>query len=192
MRKFNRICVYCGASNRINISYKKLAFSLGALLGSRSIALVYGGGNVGLMKEVADGALSVGGTVLGVIPRKLRDLELAHPDISELFVTESMHERKMLMAQLADAFIALPGGWGTLEELAEAATWTQLNYHEKPVGLLNHNEYFDHLLKWLSHAQQEGFISPIFSDLLMTDQDPNSLLQKLSTVELARLEQSLS
>ena len=139
--KLQSIAVYCGARSGHDSIYEKEAYKLGAVLADRSITLVYGGGNVGLMKQVADGCLAHGGSVIGVIPKMLADLELAHPNIQKLYLTQSMQERKMMMAQLADGFIAMPGGFGTMEEMFEVLTPTQLNYHNKPVGLLNIQGY---------------------------------------------------
>jgi uncharacterized protein (TIGR00730 family) len=189
MRAFRRICVYCGSSNNVAPHYKAAAFEVGAELARRGIGVVYGGGRVGLMGQVAEGALSEGGEVYGVIPAKLQALELGHIDLTELFVVDSMHARKMMMAQLSDAFIALPGGFGTLEELAEATTWTQLNYHIKPVGLLNLGGYYDPLLAWISHAHQEGFIRDLHAGLISTEDNIEGLLDALATAEIPLLKQ---
>ena len=143
------------------------------------------------MKCVADGALKENGTIIGVIPRKLQELELIHPNLSETYITESMQERKLLIAQLADAFIALPGGFGTLEELAEVTTLTQLNYHDKPVGLLNINGYFNLLIKWLEHAAQENFIHKSHQHLISISDDPNEMLQLLKDKQHPKLELQL-
>ena len=171
--------------------YRKKAEEMGTLLAEQGKTLVYGGGNVGLMKSVADAALAKGGKVIGVIPRRLRELELAHPGLSECYVTESMHERKLLMNKLSDGFIALPGGWGTLEEISEAVTWTQLNYQEKPTGILNTKKYYDPLLDWLKQASHEGFISKEHIDLLVVETDPKRLLERMAKTVYPRLEQHL-
>lgn len=187
MRSFRRICVYCGSSNNVRPAYKEAAFAVGATLARRGIGVVYGGGRVGLMGKVAEGALSEGGEVYGVIPASLEALELGHIDLTELFVVDSMHARKMMMAQLSDAFIALPGGFGTLEELAEATTWTQLNFHLKPVGVLNLDGYYDPLLAWIRHANSEAFIRDAHRDLISTADTIEDLLDQLATAEIPDL-----
>lgn len=172
----HRICVFCGASAGRGDGYRELAQAVGAELAERGIGLVYGGGRVGLMGAVADAALAAGGEVIGVIPRRLVDRELAHPGLTELRVVESLHERKATMAELADGFIALPGGLGTLEELSEVASWAQLELHTKPIGLLGPDEYWAPLLTWLDHAVEEGFISPSHRVLLQRDADLATLV----------------
>lgn len=157
------------------------------MLAERGIGLVYGGGSVGLMNEVAEAALAGGGEVIGVIPEKLRALELGKADCTELRVVPDMHARKKAMADLADAFVALPGGYGTLEELFEAVTWTQLGYHAKPVGLLDVEGYYTQLVAFLDHVRDEGFLRPRESLLQVAD-TPEGLLQVLGTVELPSLE----
>lgn len=184
MRTLSRVCVYCGSSNAVDPLYFELARAMGRALVAQDCALVYGGGNVGLMGAIADAVLEAGGRVYGVIPRKLMDKELAHPGCTELFVTTSMSERKLLMAQLSDAVVAMPGGIGTLEELFEALSWTQLAYHDLPVGMLNADGYYDHLRAFLAHAAQVGFIRPVHADLLEWDTDPTALLDKLSRTAL--------
>jgi uncharacterized protein (TIGR00730 family) len=161
-----RICIFCGASPGKGTRYVDLARSVGAGLASRGIGIVYGGGRVGLMGAVADAALDAGGEVLGVIPRNLVDRELAHPRLTELFVVSTLHERKARMSELADGFIALPGGLGTLEELAEVVSWAQLELHSKPIGLLGVDGYWSSLLAWLDHAVSEEFIAPRHRDLV--------------------------
>ncbi len=190
-RNFQRICVYCGSSQGTSDKYLETARAVGRALAERGIALVYGGGRVGLMGAAADAALEAGGTVHGVIPEKLRDLEVAHEGITELVVTSTMHERKTRMAELADAFIALPGGWGTLEEIFEVTTWTQLQYHDKPVGMLNAHGYYDHLVAFLDHAKGEGFIRPQHAGLINVSDDLDQLLDMLATCELPELKQSV-
>lgn len=187
MRQFRRICVYCGSSDRTDPAYREAAYEVGALLASRRIGVVYGGGRVGLMGAVADGALEAGGEVFGVIPEKLQALELSHKDLTELFVVDSMHARKSIMAHLSDAFIALPGGWGTLEEVFEVTTWTQLNYHRKPVGLLNIRGYYDSLLTFIDHAVSTGFIREGHRGLLQHANEPAGLLAALATAEIPEL-----
>lgn len=191
MRHFRRICVYCGSSNDVPEVYQQAAAEVGHTLAARGIGVVYGGGKVGLMGIVADAALAAGGEVIGVIPDKLQALEVGHNHLTELFVVDSMHARKMMMAQLSDGFIALPGGWGTLEELCEVTTWAQLNYHHKPVGLLNVAGYYDGLLKFLDHASHEGFIRPIHRNLLVTSDGVTSLLEQLAAAEIPDLKRWL-
>ena len=189
MRTFRRVCVYCGSSNTVDEQYRRAARATGKLLAERGVGVVYGGGQVGLMGEVADAALAAGGEVFGVIPDKLHALELGHPGCTELFVVDSMHTRKMMMAQLSDAFIALPGGFGTMEEIFEATTWTQLNFHKKPVGLLNTAGYYDHLLAWLLHARAEGFIKEVHRELLTVHADPEVLIDALCRATIPELDQ---
>ena len=145
----------------------------------RGLDLVYGGGRIGLMGVLADTVLDAGGRVYGVIPEKLVALELGHEGCTELFVVDGMHARKMMMAQLSGAFVALPGGWGTLEELFEAITWRQLGYHRKPVGLLDVNGYYEELLAWTRRARAEGFIRPGDEALVTADTDPARLLDRM-------------
>lgn len=186
MRTFRRICVYCGSSPG-GPKYVEAAKGLGTFLAERGIGVVYGGGRVGLMGVLADAALAAGGQVFGVIPEKLRALELGHEGLTELFVTDSMHARKLVMAQLSDAFVAMPGGYGTLEELFEVTTWTQLNYHDKPVGLLDVDGFFQPLLAYLKHAADEGFIRDVHRELIVHAPDPRGLLERLATVEVPHL-----
>ena len=160
--------------------YGDAAESFGRLLASQGIRLVYGGGRVGLMGRVADGCLAGGGEVFGVITRQLQDLEVGHTDIQELRVVETMHERKRTMLEAADATVALPGGWGTLEEIFEAVTWSQLQLHYKPAGLWNIDGYFDHLVSFLDHAHHQGFMRATGRDLLKVSGDPEALLELLS------------
>ncbi len=178
----HRIAVYCGSSNNVDQSYKTLAFTVGQQLAKRNMGVVYGGGNVGLMKAVADGALSENGEVIGVIPKSLEKLELAHPNLSRLFVTQGMHERKSLMAQLADGFIGLPGGYGTMEEVMEVITWSQINVHAKPIGLLNVKGFYDGIVHWVDHATKEGFIRPAHRSLLCAHSDLDTLLTQMEAV----------
>lgn len=187
MRNFRRICVFCGSSEGRDPMYLQAAGELGAFLARRRIGVVYGGGKVGLMGAVADGALAEGGEVIGVIPEKLKSLEVGHDGLSELFVVDSMHARKAMMAHLSDAFIALPGGWGTLEEVFEVTTWTQLNYHRKPVGLLNIAGYFDHLRNFIRHACDSGFIRPVHSNLMQVAATPDELLEALAGAEIPEI-----
>jgi uncharacterized protein (TIGR00730 family) len=158
MQRFKRICVFCGSNPGKDEAYLEVARSLGRTLADRGIAVVYGGAKVGLMGAVADAALAAGGEVLGVIPMRLMSREVAHDRLTELFVVESMHARKTMMAHLSDAFIALPGGWGTLEETFEITTWTQLGYHSKPIGMLNAKGYYERVKEFVDHAEREGFL----------------------------------
>src|SRR5262245_57540668 len=154
------VCVFCGSSMGTRPEYAAAARSLGAALAAKRLDLVYGAGNIGLMGVLADAALAGGGRVVGVIPRALVARELAHQGLSELHVVETMHQRKALMADKSDAFVALPGGYGTLDELFEILTWCQLGIHAKPIGLLNVDGFFEPLLGWIRHAAAEGFIRP--------------------------------
>jgi uncharacterized protein (TIGR00730 family) len=175
-----RICVFCGASPGRGVAFIELAASVGAGLARRGIGVVYGGGRVGLMGALADGALAAGGEVIGVIPRRLVDRELAHPGLTGLHVVGSLHERKAKMAELADGFIALPGGLGTLEELAEVASLAQLDLHDKPIGLLSIAGYWEPFLGWLDHATAEGFILSHHRRLIAIDNDLDALLARFA------------
>ncbi|MEY5014666.1 MAG: hypothetical protein RIS92_1024 [Verrucomicrobiota bacterium] len=175
-----RLCIYCGSSSGSNPKHRQAATDLGTLLASMGIGIVYGGGRVGLMGILADAALCAGGEVIGVIPHSLMERELGHPTLSELRVVASMHERKQLMADLSDGFIALPGGIGTLEELFETFTWLQLGFHAKPVSLLNSDGFFTHLLEFLQHASNSQFLHPTHHDLLIVDHDAPRLLERMS------------
>ena len=170
------ICVYCGSKSGADGKYVRTAETLGRAIALHGMRLVYGGGNVGLMGSLADAVLAGGGGVTGVIPAALRDRELAHTDLDELIVVEDMHERKATMAARADAFVALPGGYGTLEELFEAVAWVQLGFHQKPVSLLNSHGYFDHLLAFLDHAMDEELLRPPHRALLQIESDPLELI----------------
>ena len=186
-----KICIYCGSSNYADPKYQNLAFSIGQHFAKNNIGIVYGGGNIGLMGQVANGALQEGGQVFGVIPHHLKELELAHKGLTELYITQSMHERKALMAHLSDGFIALPGGYGTLEELIEVTTWSQLNYHDKPVGLLNVFGFYDHLLKWIGHAHQEKFIRGKHRQLIASSDTIEDLLEKMNNIEFINIKEVL-
>lgn len=171
-----RVCVYSGSSPGARSEYADAARALGRTLADRQMTLVYGGAHVGLMGAVADAALEAGGHVIGVIPQSLVDKEVAHRGLSDLRIVHSMHERKALMADLSDAFVALPGGWGTLEELFETVTWAQLGLHQKPCGLLNVSGYFDGLLSFVDHAVREGFLHPSHAQALLVADSPATLL----------------
>lgn len=175
----NRICVFCGASNGSKPEYRVAAERTGAVLADRGIGLVYGGGKVGLMGAVADAVLVRGGYVIGVIPRALVEKEVAHERLTDLRIVGSMHERKAMMAELSDAFVALPGGFGTIEEFVEVLTWSQLGLHAKPCGLLNVGGYYDPLLAFIDHAVKEGFVKAEHARLVVADTDPVRLLERL-------------
>jgi uncharacterized protein (TIGR00730 family) len=172
-----RICVFCGSRPGAGDAYVAAARSLGRTLAVRGLGVVYGGGNVGLMGELADAALAGGGEVIGVIPEALVQQEVAHTGLTELRVVRSMHERKAQMADLSDAFVALPGGMGTFEELFEILTWAQLGFHEKPSGLLDVGGYFAPLLELLDHAVSEGFVRPRHRALLLHAASADDLLE---------------
>lgn len=178
-----RLCVYCGSSHGTSPSYTVAARALGALLATRGIGLVYGGGRVGLMGEVAEGALAHGGEVIGVIPGFLEARELEHRGLTELHVVDTMHTRKAKMAELADAFVALPGGVGTMEELFEVWTWTQLGGQDKPVGLLDVDGFYGPLVTFLDHLVTTGFVRPEHRGILQVATTPEEILAKLSAWE---------
>jgi len=176
-----RLCVFCGASAGNDPAYARLAFEAGKLLASRGIGLVYGGGNVGLMGALADGALSMRGEVIGVIPHALEAKELAHKSATEMRVVQSMHERKQLMHDLSDGFVALPGGLGTFDELFETLTWAQLGFHRKPVGLVNSRGYYDPLRALLSRAVSDGFVGSTQARLLLVEETLEALLPRMES-----------
>ena len=173
------VCVYCGSRVGASPAFEAAARATGTLIGRNGWQLVYGGGRAGLMGAVADAALAAGGRVVGVIPQTLMDREHGHTGLSELHVVQTMHERKRLMAERSDAFVALPGGIGTLEELFEVWTWRQLGYHDKPVGLLNVEGYYDRLLAFVDDMVGAGFVMPPQRELLQVDASPPALLQRL-------------
>lgn len=180
MSRITRICVFCGSSSGARSTYATAAHELGTLLARSGIELVWGGGNVGLMGVVADAVLEAGGRAIGVIPAALAERELAYLEASELHVVRTMHERKALMADLSDAFVALPGGMGTLDELFEILTWSQLGIHAKPVGLLDVDGYFEPLLAFLDRARDEGFVSPHHRGMLRVDTSAAGLIESLA------------
>ena len=175
-----RICVFCGSNHGINSLYRHTAEELGQLFAERGHGLVYGGGGVGLMGVVADAVLAGGGEVIGVIPEVLATKELAHPNVTAMHVVPGMHARKARMVELADAFITMPGGYGTFDELFEVITWAQLGLHHKPIGLLNVAGYFDALVGFIDHAVAEGFIKPVHRQLIVTAEQPAALLEALT------------
>ncbi len=176
-----RVCVFLGSNPGTNPNYLAATRALGAEIARRGLTTVYGGSNVGLMGQLADSALAAGGQVIGIIPEVLRDKELAHHGLTSLKVVSSMHERKALMAELADGFIALPGGLGTLEELCEVLTWAQLGFHKKPCGLLDVGGYYAPLCAFLDHAVAEGFIMAAHRGMLLSNADPAALLDGFAT-----------
>jgi len=176
------LCVYCGANAGITPQYAESARALARVLVSENISLVYGGGNVGLMGVIADEVLRLGGEVTGVIPTALVEREVGHTGLTRQFVVKDMHERKAMMASLADAFIAMPGGYGTLEELFEMLTWAQLGIHAKPIGLLNVDHFYDGLLAFVNNGREQGFIRPQHALFLNADADPAALVQRLKSL----------
>ncbi len=178
------ICVYCGSRSGADPAYAAAARAVGREIGARGWRLVYGGGRAGLMGTVADAAIAAGATVIGVIPQALMAREHGHRGLDELIVVETMHERKRLMAEHSNAFVALPGGIGTLEELFEAWTWLQLGYHAKPVGVLNAAGYYDGLLTFLGHAVAHGFMTQAQRDLLRVEAEAGALLDRLAALAL--------
>lgn len=174
-----RICVFCGSRPGVRPAYRAAAEALGALFAERGIELVYGGGNVGLMGIVADACLAAGGRVVGVIPRALLEWEVGHEGLTRLEVVDSMHTRKARMAELADGFIALPGGLGTFEELFEILTWAQLGFHSKPVGLLNVDAYYQPLVQMMERGVAEGFMKAENRGLLLVEDNAQALLRTM-------------
>jgi len=172
------VCVFCGSSSGNDRRYEEAARDTGCALARAGVRLVYGGGRVGLMGVTADAVLSAGGQVTGVIPRALFEREIAHSGVADMRVVESMHERKELMATLSDGFIALPGGAGTLEEIFEQWTWSQLGIHAKPCGFLNVNGYFSPLLEMIGRMVEEGFLARSFASMLAIETDPDKLLHR--------------
>jgi len=180
-----KICVFCGSSTGFSPVFAEMAKNFGTLLAKNSITLVYGGGNVGLMGILADAVMDHEGEVIGVIPDFLLKREVGHRGISKLEIVDSMHQRKKRMADLADAFIALPGGWGTLEELAEVLTWRQLHLINQPVGVLNLNNFFGPLIEQMRHMAEHGFLKPDFMKLLHIEESGEKLLHAISKQQVA-------
>lgn len=179
----HRVCVYCGSNFGSDPAFQEAAEAVGRLLAAQGRGLVYGGGSVGLMGVVADATLAGGGEVIGVIPRKLVQLEKEHRGLSKLIETDTMHERKRLMMEHADGFLVLPGGYGTLEELFEVIAWLQLGFHRKPVGVLNVAGYYDALLVQLDHMADKGLLKPVHRAMLLVDAEPASLLERMAAFE---------
>ncbi|MFK8330965.1 TIGR00730 family Rossman fold protein [Pseudomonas sp. BJa5] len=177
------VCVFCGASTGVNPAYREAAIALGQAIASRGLTLVYGGGAVGLMGIVADAAMAAGGEVVGIIPQALMDAEVGHSGLTRLEVVDGMHARKARMAELSDAFVALPGGLGTLEELFEVWTWGQLGYHAKPLGLLDVNGFYSKLGSFLDHVVEEGFVRPQHRAMLKLADAPDELLDAMDSFE---------
>jgi uncharacterized protein (TIGR00730 family) len=179
VRPIQSICVFCGSNEGKRPAYMQAARALAESLAERHIRLVYGGGRVGLMGQMADAALAAGGKVVGVIPGRLAEREVAHQGLEELHVVESMHTRKALMADLSDAFVALPGGFGTLDEFFEIVTWAQLGFHSKPIGLLNVEGFFDPVLSFVDHSVREGFVRAEHRELIRVASSIEELLDRL-------------
>lgn len=178
------ICVFCGSKTGVNEEYRHAASQLGRLLAENGQVLVFGGGSVGLMGVIADACLEAGGDVIGVIPAPLATKELLHTGVSDMRQVPDMHARKALMTELADGFVALPGGYGTLEELFEVITWAQLGFHRKKIGLLNVAGYYDPLVRLIDHAADEGFIKPKHRQLIVADPQPGRLLKRMADHEM--------
>jgi uncharacterized protein (TIGR00730 family) len=187
MTEIRRVAVYCGSHLGTKPIYRETATLLGRMLATAGVAVVYGGAQVGLMGRVADAALASGGQVVGVLPDKLSDKEVAHKGLTELFVVDGMHTRKALMAQMADAFVVLPGGWGTLEETFEMVTWLQLGYHRKPIVLLDVEGFFEHLIRFADHAESEGFLVNGHRRLLQSVKTAEEVLPCLENASAQRL-----
>lgn len=177
------ICVFCGSADSVHSDYKSAAWTMGKILAESGIRLIYGGGKTGLMGAVADGALAVKGEVIGVIIPSMHNQALAHDGLTRMDVPPDMHARKARMHELADGFIALPGGYGTFDELFETITWSQIGHHEKPIGLLNTKNYYAPLLATIDHAVNEGFVFKEHRDALFCDADPSLLLDAMATYE---------
>jgi uncharacterized protein (TIGR00730 family) len=175
------LCVYCGSSTGVSPAYAEAARELARAMVDEGIGLVYGGGNIGLMGIIASEVLRLGGNATGVIPQALMEREIGHVDLTELHVVKDMHERKAMMAELADGFIAMPGGIGTLEELFEVFTWSQLGFHDKPIGLLNVAGFYDGLIGFLRHVVEQGFLKEAQAELLVCEPSPVALLQRFKS-----------
>ncbi|MCP4746030.1 MAG: TIGR00730 family Rossman fold protein [Desulfobacteraceae bacterium] len=178
-----RICVFCGSSFGSKPEYSEAAKQLGSVLAGNDIGLVYGGANVGIMGQIANTVLDQGGEVVGVIPRALVEKEVAHTKLNDLRIVDSMHERKALMSELSDGFIAMPGGFGTIEEFVEILTWLQLGIHQKPCGLLNVNMYYDKFMRFLDHITGEQFVQEKHRNMVLADSNPKSLIEKFETFQ---------
>jgi uncharacterized protein (TIGR00730 family) len=175
------VCVFCGSSDNVAPAYRQAADAMGRAIARRGAALIYGGGGTGLMRAVADGALAEGGRVVGILPRLFDSPVLRHSRLTEMRLVDSMHERKAMMVEASQGFVALPGGFGTLEELFEVLTWAQIGLHQRPVGLLNANGYFDDLLHWMERAAADGFIYPEHRSLFVWASQAEALLDGLES-----------
>ncbi len=190
MKKIERICVFCGSSPGSRPEYARAAVELGQVLLRRDIGLVYGGASVGLMGKLAETVLAGDGDVIGVIPTGLVEMEVAYESLSDLRVVDSMHERKALMADLADAFIAMPGGLGTIEEIFEVLTWAQLGIHEKPCGFLNIRRYYDHIFSFLEGAVRDDFIRADHRSMALVDDKPEGLLEQFERYQPPKVDKT--
>lgn len=190
-KTMKRVCVFCGSSSGRGETYRAMAVKLGRALVERGLGLVYGGGRVGLMGTIADAVLERGGEVIGVIPEDLVKKEVAHRGLSDLRVVGSMHERKALMARLSDGFIAMPGGFGTLDEFCEILTWAQLGLHQKPCGVLDVGGYFDLFLKFVDHSVAQGFVRAEHRDLVLVERAPEALLDAFESYKPVNLDKWL-
>jgi uncharacterized protein (TIGR00730 family) len=185
--KIKRICVYCGSSPGKNPAYTLAAKSLANAMCERGIGLVYGGAAIGVMGAVADAVLAAGGEAIGIIPESLAVKEVAHENLTDLHVVASMHERKAMMADLSDGFVALPGGWGTLEEIFEILTWAQLGFHEKPCALLNIEGYYDNLIRFMENAFEQKFVNELCRPMLIKADEPAALLDQFAIYSAPRV-----
>ncbi len=183
-----KICVYCGSSSGKSPEYIESARILGRELVKRNITLVYGGASVGIMGEIADTVLAAGGEVIGIMPQALADKEISHKGLTELRVVQSMHERKAMMEEISDGFIALPGGMGTIEELFEVLTWSQLGYHRKPCALLNIKGYYDSITQFLNHAVEEQFVKSIHREMILIEDNSTRLLDLMATYQSPKVD----
>jgi uncharacterized protein (TIGR00730 family) len=183
-----RVCVFCGSNQGVRPAYAEAAVALAAHLVKLGIGIVYGGGNVGLMGVLADTALAAGGEVIGVIPQALFAKEVGHAGVADMRIVGSMHERKALMAELSDGFIAMPGGWGTFDEFCEILTWAQLGLHRKPCGILNVEGYYDPLLKMFDHSVAEGFLKPEYRTIVIAASVPEELIAKMQSYRAPSLD----
>ncbi len=183
-----QICVFCGSNMGTRQVYREAARALGTAMAARGIGLVYGGGNVGLMGEIADAVMDAGGSVIGIMPSHLVAKEIQHKKLTDLRIVTSMHERKALMADLADGFIAMPGGFGTYDEFCEVVTWAQLGLHQKPCGILNSAGFYDAMLVMFDHATDEGFVRPVHRNMLIVASEPEPLLERMQDYRAPVLE----
>jgi uncharacterized protein (TIGR00730 family) len=186
------IAIFCGSGNGNNPIYTETAFELGRILANDRVSIIYGGSKLGVMGAVAEGSLQNGGHVIGVIPYFLRTKEVAHEQLSEMIVVDTMHERKMKMHELSDGIIALPGGWGTMEELFEMMTWGQLGLHPKPIGILNVNGFYDSLVSLMDKMTEEAFLLPVYRNMLLIEENIESLLERMRNYEVPPIKSWIS